>query len=349
MTVFVLVCTVILLAIVESLSCRDDIRELLTDFSVDSALVEPDEQISLRFSVQNNSRWPVLFAALTLQIDPGVQICGEESWLSRHTRRDRTGTRIRYYFYLLPRKKFSGKLRVFCAHRGQYRIGRYYLMRCDYMGLDPVLKSEDMKLHLVCTARRCEIPEPKTLGGLMGEVPVRRFILDDPSMLKGYREYTGREPMKQISWMQTAKSGQLMVRQNDFIIDRNVSILVNMEEGAPAEVLERCLELLRSVCEELEAQRVPYALFTNGDVFSLDEGLGRNHVLYIQRRIGLSKLITYSSFSLLVDQYVFRPRENSSCIVITPSLSPNVKAALPRLLRCTGREPMLLCGGEGEP
>lgn len=182
----------------------------------------------------------------------------------------------------------------------------------------------------------------------MGEVPVRRYILDDPCMLRGYREYTGREPMKQISWMQTAKAGQLMVRQNDFIIDRNVSILLNME-AAPEAAQERCLELLRTVCEELEAQRVPYALFTNSDVFSLKEGLGRNHVLYLQRRIGLSRLIFYFTFPRLVDQYARRPRDNSSCIVITPCLSPNVTASLPRLQRCTGREPLLLCGGEEEP
>ncbi|MBR3475204.1 MAG: DUF58 domain-containing protein [Oscillospiraceae bacterium] len=349
MIIFVLICTAILLAVVEMLSRRNDVRELLTEFSIDSTLTEPDERVLLRFSVQNNSRWPVLFAALTLQLDPGIQVCEEESWLSRHAQRDQADTRIRYHFCLPPGKKYSGRLRISCAHRGQYRIGRYYLLRSDYMGLDPLIRNGDMGLCLVCTAKRCRIPKPETLGGVMGEVPVRRFILDDPCMLKGYREYTGREPMKQISWMMTAKAGQLMVRQNDFIIDRNVSILLNMEEGAPKEELERCLELLRSVCEELEAQRVPYALFTNGDVFSLDEGLGRNHVLYIQRRIGLSRLISYFGFTMLVDQYLFRPREYSSCIVIAPRLNKCLRETLPRLQRCTGREPMLLCGGEAEP
>ncbi|MGX8692312.1 MAG: hypothetical protein ACSW8E_00960 [Clostridia bacterium] len=348
MIVFILICSAILLALAEQLSRRDDLRELLVDFSIDSTLIEPDEQILLRYSVRNNSRWPVLYAALTLQIEPGIRVCEDEAWLRRHTRRDQAGTQIRCHLFLPPRKGTDGKLRISCTRRGQYQIGRYYLMRGDYMGLDPVLASGDLGFRLVCTARRCEIPEPETLGGVLGEVPIRRFILDDPCMLKGYREYTGREPMKQISWMQTAKTGQLMVRLNDFIIDRNVSILVNMED-APEEAQERSLELLRSVCEELEAQRVPYALFTNGDLFSLDEGLGRGHLLFIQRRIGLSRLISYFGFPDLVDQYLFRPREYSSCIVITPCLNGNVKAALPRLRRGSGREPLLLCGGEEEP
>ena len=347
MTVFFLICSAILLAVVESLSRRDDVRELHTEFHIDSTLTEPDEQVTLRFSIQNNSRLPVLYAALTLQIDPGIQVCEEESWLLRRAHRDYMGTRIRYHFYLLPREKFSGRLRISCMQRGQYGIGRYYLMRGDYMGLNPVLYNGDMELRLVCTAKHCEIPEPETLGGILGEAPIRRFILDDPCMLKGYREYTGHEPMKQISWMQTAKTGQLMVRQNDFVIDRNVSILINLED-APKAAQEHSLELLRSVCEELEAQHIPYALFTNGDIVSLDEGLGRDRMLFIQRRIGLSRLVSHYSFTRLVDQYAFRQREYSKCILITPCLSPNVKASLPRLLQCTDREPMLLCGGDEE-
>ena len=91
---------------------------------------------------------------------------------------------------------------------------------------------------------------------------------------------------------------------------------------------------------------MPYALFTNGDVFSLKEGLGRQHVLYLQRRIGLSRLSVFYGFTRVVDSYVLQPRENSSCIVITPRLSPGVTEALPRLRHSTGREPLLLCGGE---
>ena len=348
MIVFVLICSAILLAFVEYLSRRDDLRELRAEFSIDSTLTEPDEQVALRISVRNNSRLPVLYAALTLQIDPGIRICEEESWLRRHTERDHTGTSVRFHFFLLPREKFCGKLHISCGHRGLYSIGRYYLMRGDFMGLNPKLYSENTGLYVVCTARRCDIPEPETLGGIMGEVPIRRFILDDPCMLKGYREYTGHEPMKQISWMQTAKTGQLTVRQNDFIIDRNASILFNIEK-APKAAQERSMELLRSVCEELETQHIPYALVSNGDVFSLDEGLGRDRVLFIQRRIGLSRFIDYHNFTDLVDRFTFRPREYSSCIVITPCMSPSVKDSLPRLQSCIGREPTLLCGGDQEP
>lgn len=345
MIIFVMVCSLLLLALAELLSRREELRHLHVEFQADSLLTEPDETVTLRYTVYNTSPFPVLCAGLSLQLDSEIDLHEDERFLRRSTSRDFLGTRVEHHFYLLPYRKYSGKLHVSMRRRGVYELGRYYLEFGDLLGLRPVVRSGETELRIVCTSRRRELPELDTLGGYLGDISVRRFIMDDPSMLKGYREYTGREPMKQISWMQTAKTGQLTVRQNDFTVERNVSILVNME-AAPLPVLEKCMELLRSVCEQLEEQRVPYGLFSNGDVFSLREGLGRNHIFYIQRRIGLSRLGAFYGFSTLVDQYVRHPRENSSCIVITPARSPAVEAALPRLRRCSGREPTLLCGGD---
>ena len=43
------------------------------------------------------------------------------------------------------------------------------------------------------------------LSGFLGDVSVRRFIYEDPVLTTGFREYTGREPMKHISWTQSAR------------------------------------------------------------------------------------------------------------------------------------------------
>lgn len=345
MTLFVIVCTLLLLALFELLSRREELRHLHVEFHADSTLTEPDEPVTLRYTVHNTSRFPLLYVGLSLQLDPELQLREDESFHGRFASRDFLGTRVEHHFYLGPWRKFSGKLRVSIRQRGVYELGRYYLESGDFLGLRPVVRSGETGVRVVCTARQRELPELDTLGGYLGDISVRRFILDDPSMLRGYREYSGREPMKQISWLQSAKAGQLIVRQNDYTVDRNVSVFMNME-SAPLPALERCMELLRSVCEQLEAQGVPYGLYCNGDVFSIREGLGRSHLFAIQRRIGLSRLGAFYGFSTLVDGYVRHPRENSSCIIITPVRSAAVEAALPRLRRCCGREPTLLCGGD---
>lgn len=344
MIAFVLLCTMLLLWLAENLSRRDTLRYLHVHFEVDSKLVEPDEAITLRYTVTNTSRWPVLYAAFSLQLGQAVQIREEEDWCRLHLSREFTGDRIDHHFYLAPYQRFSGKFRFSVRSRGVHELGNYYLENGDLLGINPVVHSGDIGCRIVCTARRRDLSEVPSLGGDLGDISVRRFILDDPCMLLGYREYSGREPMKQISWLQTAKTGQLIVRRNDYTVDRNVTILVNMD-AAPPPVMERCLETVRTVCELLEERKIPYGLRTNGDLFSLYEGLGRQHLFFIQRRIGLSRLTGYVSFSSLVDDCC-RRRQNSSFLVVTPVLSDTVRSSLHRLRRCSDMDLYILYGGE---
>ena len=330
MILFVTICSLILIAVLQRLSRREDIRRLSVRFSADMDLVEPGEIITLRYTVSNTGRLPLLFVGFGLQLDDAVAVREEEAWSSRHVTRAFSGTRVDYRFYLMPGRRYSGKLHVSLKRRGVVDLGQYYVETGDLLGLRPTVRSRDIGVRVVCTAPRAELTCPETHGGLLGDVSVRRFIHEDPSMLIGYRDYTGREPMKQISWFQTAKAGKLTVRVNDHTVGRNVTLLVNMESASPG-VSERCLSLTRTVCEQLETGKVPYAMVSNGDLQSLPEGLGRGHLHFILRRIGVSRLAGYRSFASLVDRCVARRQGGDSYIVITPALTAAGQAALRRL------------------
>lgn len=342
---FVIFFSLLGLAIIEILSRRDDLRHLHVSFELDTRLVEPGEKVFLRYRVYNTSALPLLYAGLTLRLDPVFQVCEDEQWMRRHASVDFTGTRVDHRFYLLPRRRFSGKLCLCVKERGLYDLGKYYLESGDFLGLRPVIRSGDVDLRLICTAKTCPAREIEPLGGELGNVSVQRFILDDPSILVGYREYSGREPMKQISWNQTAKLGRLMVRQNDHTTDRIATVIVNMDPSNPPR-MEHCLELTRTVCERLEEAKIPYALQSNGDLYSLAEGLGKGHLFFIQRRIGLSRLTGYTGFAGLVDRCILQRRMGCTYIVITPVMDIKVEIALERLRRYADREPVVLIGGE---
>ena len=345
MITFVILLTLVILGIVEVLSRRDDLRHLHIRFELDSRLVEPGEVINLRYSVCNVSILPLLYAGLTLRLDTVFEVCEDEEWMRRHASVDFTGIRIDHRFYLLPRQKISGKLRFKVKERGLFDFGKYYLESGDFLGLHPVIRQGEVNLRIICTAEKCEVEDFKPLGGELGDVSVRRFILDDPSLLLGYREYSGREPMKQISWNQTAKTGTLMVRQNDYTTDRIAAVIVNMDP-THTPWMERCLSIVRTVCERLEASGVPYGLMSNGDLFSLPEGLGKSHLFFIQRRIGLSRLTGYTSFSSVIDRCILQRRLGCTYIVVTPTVDEACSAALDRLRRFTDREPIVFCGEE---
>lgn len=342
---FVLLVTVLLLAAVEILSRRENLRRLVIRFELDTPLVEPGEEVNLRYTVTNPSRFPQLCVGLTLRLDPVFTLHEEEAWTRRHAKVDFSGTRVDLNFFLAPGRKLSGKLRFSVKERGLFDFGSYYLESSDFLGLKPILRTGNVDLRIICTAPACPLTEVRALGGELGAISVRRFIQDDPSLVLGYREYSGREPMKQISWNQTAKAGRLIVRQNDYTTDRVATVIVNMDPSRPR-LMERCLSLTRTVCQQLEDAHVPYGLQSNGDLFSLSQGLGRSHLFFIQRRIGLSRLTGYTGFPALIESCL--RRKNSSCtyIIVTPNLNLEVRKAVARLRRYADREPLVLCAEE---
>ena len=342
---FVILFTIILLALVEIISRREDLRHLQVRFDLDSDLVSPGETVTLRYTVSNTSIFPLLYAGFTVCLDWEYELQEDEEFRRKHVTEDFFVKRISHNFYLGPRRQYTGKVRFSVKNRGYHELGKYYLESGDFLGLKPVLRTGMMDLHIICTAASCEIPDIRALGGELGNVSVQRFIQDDPTMVLGYREYTGREPMKQISWKQTAKTGQLIVRQNDFTTDRTAEVLINIDPTSRS-LMERCLSLTTSVCQLLEREKIPYAMESNGDLFSLKDGLGTSHLFFIQKRIGLSRLTGYIGFPSLIAQCLLHRKANCTYIVITPRLDDDCRAAVGRLARYIDRAPIILCAEE---
>ena len=342
MIAFIAFLTLLLLGVAQILSRRPDMRRLNIVFDADTKLLEPGELATLRYTVSNSGPLPVLCASLALLLDEGVTVADDER-LKGRVSRNFAGTRIDHRFYLLPGRKFSGVLHFTVSRRGLYELGRYYLETGDLLGLKPLMRSDSLGIKLICTAAQHSAEVNDVLGGELGEISVRRFIMDDPCILMGYREYSGREPMKQISWKQSAKVGRFMVRQNDFTSDHIAVVIVNMDQSRPA-MMEGSLSTLRSVCEKLEEARIPYELMSNGDLFSLPEGLGRAHLFFVLRRIGLSRLTGYTSFRSLIERCVRLRRSDRSYIVVTPVLSEEVMGSVAVLRRFADHDPIVLEG-----
>jgi len=337
----VLLLTVLLLALVEAASRRVDIRKLSVRFSLDTKLTGPGEPVVLRYTVCNAGRLPVLYAGLSFRLDSVFSPEEDESFLREHAVSDFAGTRISFRFFLGPGRQFSGKLRFSVRRRGLHGLGNYYLEFGDFLGLKPRVLSGNINQRIICTAETCSLPSIRALGGELGNISVRRFLYDDPTMILGYREYSGREPLKQISWSQSVRAGKLIVRRHDFTTDHSAVILVNIDSSS-RRLMEVCLSMTGSVCRLLEAKKIPYALFSNGDLHSLPEGLGESHLTFIERRIGLSSLTEYTGFSLLVENCIRRKKPGSTHIVLTPSLDESIRADIRHLARYTDREPVVL-------
>ena len=334
--------------IFEILSLHNPLKKVSVSYDFDMMMAEPGEKITLSYQITNNGNLPVFYLGLSFSFDGDITVCEDGRWLEKHVTRSFTGQSVNRSLFLMPHSCIRGRFRISLSKRGIYRLGRCYLEAGDILGLRSSVTTVEENRTVVCTAALAEDdPEVEVLGGFLGDISVRRFIMEDPSLLVGYKEYTGVEPMKKISWIQSAKTGKLMVKQNDFTLDTDVAVAVNLERShASMTELERCLQLTRTACEKLEEIRIPYAFLSNGDLRDIRQGLGRTHLSAILRNIGLSAPACYSSFDSLIDRCIAGNKNNRSYILITPYLDDEDMKALGRLQSVSDHEVCVLYGGK---
>ena len=308
-------------------------RHLLLRYTFDTQLAEPGETVTFSGRLVNNWLFPVTYFNLFESMPEGAEVAGASNGWTEHR------------LFLLPRRSFAHTVPFTLPRRGVYRRGRYYLETGDFLGFRTRVTSGEILTDITVMPKLCE-DEPilRVLGGYLGDVSVRRYLMEDPVLTVGCREYTGREPMKKISWKYSAKAGKLMVRNSDFTADYNVAVVLNMASGTDAEK-EKCLEIVRTVCEALERERIPYQFLSNGDAGNLEEGFGKKHVERLLTNLGRSNLFCGSSFGSLAERCIRERKRNRSFIIVSAPLSPAERDALALLQRYSEHE---LCVLEAE-
>lgn len=332
----------------EVLSLVLDNRHVALRCEVDMRLIEPDEVLTLSYRVRNSAAWPLFFVGFSFLFDDSVEVREDQAWKEAHSSGGFLGQVYNFDAVLPPRRILRGSIRLSIRERGARSLGKIYIETGDFLGFRSRVRTYDIPGTVVCTARSLpEAPELRPLGGFLGDVSVRRFLMEDPSLVLGYREYTGSEAMKRISWTQTARTGKLMVKNHDFTVDTDVAVLVDME-SCKKPVAERCLSLTRTVCDRLEAAKIPYTVLSNGDLFETEKGIGRKHCFEIQRRIGLSHFVRYRRFEQMAAHWVSAGVGRRGWIVITPSAATGAGAAIQQLLTASGTQLCVLTGEEAD-
>ena len=332
------------LGIAQLLSMKLDNSRVFVRCDLDMALTEPDEIVTLRYQIQNRGWWPLLFVNVSFSFDKDVEIREDEAWRKAYCTKNDAGSMCSIRLSLMPRRMIRGKIRISFRNRGVHRVGRVYVETSDFLGFRSKTRSADMQQDVVCTARFLpECASELSYAGFLGDISARRFILDDPSLVLGYRDYTGAEPMKSIAWNQTARSGRLMVKNHDYTVDVDVAILVN-EEYCDEAVAEYCLAMLRTTCDRLERDRIPYAVISNGDLRETEKGVGRTHCFEIQRRIGRSHFFRYRDMDQCTGSVAGSGITARGWIVIAPRQTQELQAAISRLETSSGGTVCLLTG-----
>ena len=175
------------------------------------------------------------------------------------------------------RQQVKRYLRASISQRGEYRFSDADFHADDFLGFK--------EFSYRMPNDRCVVIYPplienadflKAFTNAADEIARRKQLLEDPLSVCGYRDYTGREPMRQISWTQSAVRSSLIVKQYDPVWQQSVLIALDMQFHGQYDLhykrQELCFSIARTVCDVLEDRGIGYSLITNAII---TEGLSR--------------------------------------------------------------------------
>ena len=178
-----------------------------------------------------------------------------------------------YYSTVLLRghQRVRRSLRASIARRGEYRFSYANFYAGDFLGFrECVYRMENDFSIVIYPARLDDAALPKMFSDALDDLARKKQLLEDPISVRGYRDYTGLEPMRQISWKQSAAHNALIVKQFDPAWRQDILIALDTDLHGDFDdylkQVELSFSLTRAVCERIERQNIAYRLVTNAAI-----------------------------------------------------------------------------------
>ncbi|MHB1484031.1 MAG: DUF58 domain-containing protein [Saccharofermentanales bacterium] len=200
--------------------------------------------------IQNKSLLPIPWLVCQTVINLGLEF---KQLNDMHI----SGEYHRSVFSLMPFSRITRKHYIKCMKRGVYNLSHITLTTGDVFcfltkeyGVDfdtsimvypEILSRQELLMHF---------------HSLAGDMIIRRYILPDPFMISGVREYDYNDPMNMINWKTTARCGSLQVYNRDFTSDLRLMIILNIDPDpfysyAISDADQRKIEYAISYCATL--------------------------------------------------------------------------------------------------
>ena len=344
--IILLILFALILFLVERYYLQNGLSRIYYDVSVSQALLEPEEEFIIRSTIENHKPLFLPYLSMEESLPYEIQISETEQ-----VDRDSTGLQVftnttsaqyeqirnaylKSSFYLMPNQKFTREVRASLPCRGRFLFRGCNLHGGDFLGLSDSDRSFPTTREVVVMPKRAPIPDiGRLVGDFLGDLSVNRFIFEDPMLTIGFSEYTGREPLRDISWSQTARMGRTMVKNYDHTVDLSLTILLNVQSANSNsdddQAVETCISMVRSLCETLEEQHIKYSFLTNaipvgmiGGADEIEQGNGNRHFFAMMEMLGRLTSIGAKPFSNTILRACRTSEQGRHHILVTPDWNP---------------------------
>jgi len=261
-----LICTLLLLtAGMARLWDRWSLVRLAYAREVSQPRAFPGDEIDLVIRIANRKPLP-LVALLVRDIVPAnLEIIDHDRRLDTEGRQViNRMTSLRWY------ESIVWRYRLRCLARGAYRLGPAQLEGGDPFGFYRSVLDIPAHTSLIVYPRLLPLDE---LGlpprNPLGELRARQLIRD-PLRTIGVRDYHPEDPLKDVHWSATARTGTLQTRIYEATTSREVAIFLDLDsferywQGIDEEQVERLISAAATLAQAGLAEGYAVGLYVNG-------------------------------------------------------------------------------------
>ena len=263
-------------------------RGLLLDLRFTPSFAYAGETVQLQEIVDNPKALPVPVLEAGFRTQKGLAFLQEDNTQTSDFiyRRD--------VFSLLGRERIIRTHTAECQKRGKYTFSQITLVSFAFFRSRKYVREHAGTQELYVYARRTDISGIlPVLDRVLGEKEAVRRFYEDPFAFSGIREYTVYDPMKQINWKATAKTGSLMVNTYASVQSEQVMIFLDVSDPfiiRQEELVEESISLAATVFSVLSKRRILAGLCVNAKpeegedtFFRLSPARGENQLRTAER------------------------------------------------------------------
>lgn len=238
--------------------------------------VHVNEVFEVTTVVENNKKFPISFLLIKEKVPSHMKYISENSdgdFLEQW----------RYYesrYNVWSHERVRRTYKVKFDKRGVYILNELELTIGDLFGLSS--NTKDMLDSNEIVVYPDIIPIENYIfksTSYFGDNIIRRWIQKDPLYIKGIREYTVEDRMKDIHWKSSMKMNRLMVKEYDFTSEREITIMVAINQGGGVwtgfneNTLEKSAMMAGSLATKFINLGISTGIWTNSKLFGVEENI----------------------------------------------------------------------------
>ncbi len=249
-------------------------------------------------------------------------------------------------FTLFPYRRIRRRHEVRCVKRGIYRMDSVVMTAGDLLGINTRSRKINLKANLVVYPSIVPMQEvPLPSHNWQGDISVRRWIVDDPFIISGVRQYRYGDGMNQISWKATARTGQLQVYQRDYTADHRLVVLLNVEVAesmwdivTDEALIEKGIAYAATIIMNAISQGMTagfghnaHYLERTADTFRIPSHGGNEHLLSILDAMSRIQMKRKIAFDSMLEEELADNSEKNDYMIISAHMTPIITNRIEQL------------------